>query len=310
MINIKLGEYVALIVDKIDFFVGSIGKYVELLVNKIADVGEPFFDAITAGVEWVVTGLQKALIFPHPVITTVLFCMLAYWLLARPYGLFTRQGYKAGIGIVIFTIVGMYLLNGMGYWEEAMQTLALVISSAFISLMIGIPTGIIASRNDKFEQMIRPVLDFMQTMPAFVYLIPAILFFSVGNVPGVVATVVFSLPPGVRLTNLGIREVQEDVIEASHAFGCTDKQLLFKVQTPLAMTTIMAGVNQVIMLALSMVVIAAMVGAPGLGERVYTGILQADIGLGFEAGIGIVIIAIFLDRITQALGVKTSTNKN
>ena len=136
-----------------------------------------------------------------------------------------------------------------------------------------------------------------------VLVIPAILFFSVGNVPGVVATVVFSLPPGVRLTNLGIREVQEDVIEAARAFGCTDWQLLVKVQIPLALPTIMAGVNQVIMLSLSMVVIASMVGAAGLGERVYAGILQAKMGLGFEAGLCIVIIAIFLDRITQALGV-------
>ena len=290
MINIKLGEYV------------------ELIIDKIAYVGEPVFDGITAGVEWIVTGLQTVLTFPHPVIMTALFAGLAYWLLARPYGPFTRKGWQAGRGIAIFTIAGLFLLSGMGFWVETMQTLALVISSALISLIIGIPTGIIASRSDRFEQLIRPVLDLMQTMPAFVYLIPAILFFSVGNVPGVVATVVFALPPGVRLTNLGIREVQEDVIEAAHAFGCTDRQLLFKVQIPLAMTTIMAGVNQVIMLSLSMVVIASMVGAAGLGERVYTGILQADIGLGFEAGVGIVIIAIFLDRITQSLGIKKSSN--
>jgi len=290
MINIKLGEYV------------------ELIIDKIAYAGEPVFDGITAGVEWIVTGLQTVLTFPHPVIMTALFAGLAYWLLARPYGPFTRKGWQAGRGIAIFTIAGLFLLSGMGFWVETMQTLALVISSALISLIIGIPTGIIASRSDRFEQLIRPVLDLMQTMPAFVYLIPAILFFSVGNVPGVVATVVFALPPGVRLTNLGIREVQEDVIEAAHAFGCTDRQLLFKVQIPLAMTTIMAGVNQVIMLSLSMVVIASMVGAAGLGERVYTGILQADIGLGFEAGVGIVIIAIFLDRITQSLGIKKSSN--
>ncbi|MDY6825092.1 MAG: proline/glycine betaine ABC transporter permease [Thermodesulfobacteriota bacterium] len=285
----------------------KIGEYVELIIDKIAYNCEPVFDGITAGVEWIVTGLQGILNFPHPIIITVLFTLLAYWLLARPYGAFTKQGWKAGRGIVIFIFVGMFLIGGMGFWEETMQTLALVIASALISLVIGIPTGIVASRSDRFEQMVRPVLDLMQTMPAFVYLIPAILFFSVGNVPGVVATVVFALPPGVRLTDLGIREVQEDVIEAARAFGCTDRQLLFKVQIPLAMTTIMAGVNQVIMLSLSMVVIASMVGAAGLGERVYTGILQADIGLGFEAGLGIVIIAIFLDRITQALGVKKST---
>jgi len=181
------------------------------------------------------------------------------------------------------------------------QTMALVISASIIALLIGIPLGIWASRSDRAESVIRPILDFMQTMPAFVYLIPAILFFGVGNVPGIVATVIFALPPAVRLTNLGIRGVQEDVVEASIAFGSTKRQLLYKVQIPLAMPTILAGVNQVIMLSLSMVVIASMVGAGGLGQAVYRGILKADVGLGFEAGLGIVILAIILDRLTQSL---------
>jgi glycine betaine/proline transport system permease protein len=216
---------------------------------------------------------------------------------------FSKAAWKAGGGIAIFTVLGLLLLHMMGYWEETMQTIALILVSAIIALAIGIPLGVWASRNNAVDHIIRPILDFMQTLPPFVYLIPAIIFFSVGNVPGVVATIVFALPPAVRLTNLGIRNVQQDVVEASKAFGCTKRQLLFKVQIPLAKPTILAGVNQVIMLALSMVVIASMVGAGGLGQSVYRGILQADMGLGFEAGLGIVILAIFLDRVTQALGI-------
>ncbi len=282
----------------------KLGEYVEIIIEYIAQKLAPVFDGLTVGIETLVTGFQNVLTYLHPFIMMGLFAVFAYLMLARKQGIFTKQGWQAGRGMAIFTLIGLFLLYGMGFWEETMDTLALVISSTLIALLIGIPLGIVASRSDRFERFVRPILDFMQTMPAFVYLIPAILFFSVGNVPGVVATVVFALPPGVRLTNLGIRGVQEDVIEASRAFGCTDRQLLYKVQIPLAMPTIMAGVNQVIMLALSMVVIASMVGAAGLGERVYTGILQAKIGLGFEAGLGIVIIAIFLDRITQSFGVK------
>lgn len=240
----------------------------------------------------------------------------AYYSKAKKFGLFTQNGFEAAgrykIVIQFVILLALYLflskeyvslvVFSQSYWEETMLTLALVVSAALLALIIGIPLGVWASRSDRVESIIRPVLDFMQTMPPFVYLIPAILFFSVGNVPGVVATVVFALPPGVRLTSLGIRNVQPDVVEAAHSFGASDRQLLFKVQLPLAMSTIMAGVNQVIMLALSMVVIASMVGAAGLGASVYKGILKADVALGFEAGIGIVIIAILLDRITQQIG--------
>ncbi len=279
-----------------------VGEYVEIGIDWIAYKFEPFFDAVTVGIDVVVTGFQDVLLFLHPFAMMGLLSVFAYWIISRKYGSFSIEGWRVGRGMLLFTVVGLFLLYGMGFWQETMETLALVITSAIIALLLGVPMGIYASRSDRFEQMIRPVLDFMQTMPAFVYLIPAILFFQVGNVPGVVATVVFALPPGVRLTNLGIREVPKDVVEASHAFGCTDKQLLYKVQIPLAMPTIMAGMNQVIMLSLSMVVIASMVGAAGLGQKVYMGILQAKIGLGFEAGLGIVIIAIFLDRITQSFG--------
>lgn len=285
--------------DKIE-----IGNSVEQAINWLSTEASGFFDAITTGIDALVSGFQWLLLAINPFILIAFFSLLTYWMVSRHQGAFTKAGFKAGIGLAVFVALGMLLLYGMHFWEETMQTMALVISSAIIALIIGIPLGIWASRNDTVESIVRPVLDFMQTMPAFVYLIPAILFFSVGNVPGVVATVVFSLPPAVRLTNLGIRGVQEDVVEASRSFGATPRQLLFKVQIPLAMPTILAGVNQVIMLALSMVVIASMVGAAGLGQAVYKGILKADIGLGFEAGLGIVILAIFLDRITQALAPK------
>lgn len=285
--------------DKIE-----IGNSVEQAISYISSEASGFLDAITNGIDFLVTSFQDILLSINPYVLIVLLAILTYYLMARHHGLFTKAGFKAGFGMAVFVILGFLLLYGMEFWKQAMQTLALVISSALIALVIGIPFGIWASRNDTVESIVRPILDFMQTMPAFVYLIPAILFFSVGNVPGVVATVVFSLPPAVRLTNLGIRGVAPDVVEASKSFGATPKQLLLKVQIPLAMPTILAGVNQVIMLALSMVVIASMVGAAGLGQAVYKGILKADVGLGFEAGLGIVILAIFLDRATQALAPK------
>lgn len=286
----------------------KIGETVEAGIQWLSIQGEPFFNAVKIGIEGLVEGLTFVLMVLPPYVMIVMFSLLAYYLMSRKAGFLTKDGFKQGRGMFLFTLLGFLLLWGMGFWENTMQTLALVITSAFIALIMGIPMGIWAARSERVDRIVRPVLDFMQTMPAFVYLIPAILFFSVGNVPGVVATVVFSLPPAVRLTNLGIRGVQEDVVEASHAFGCTEKQLLFKVQIPLAMPTILAGVNQVIMLALSMVVIASMVGASGLGEKVYQGILTANIGLGFEAGLGIVIIAIFLDRLTQSLGTNSRSN--
>ena len=279
----------------------ELGKYVENGVDWLSANAGGFFDAITAGIDAVVTAMQWVLLNSPFWLTIIVLALLSYYLPARGR-LFTKAGWKAGGGMLIFTVLGLLLLYFMGYWDETMETIALILASALIALVIGIPLGIYAARNDGAEKIIRPILDFMQTMPAFVYLIPAIILFSVGNVPGVVATIVFALPPAVRLTNLGIRNVPGDVVEASKAFGSTKRQLLFKVQLPLAMPTILAGVNQVIMLSLSLVVIASMVGAGGLGQAVYKGILKADIGLGFEAGVGIVVLAIILDRITQNLG--------
>lgn len=206
-----------------------------------------------------------------------------------------------GWKMALFAFIGLALVFSMGLWVATMETLALVLSATIFALVIGIPTGILAAQHRAVENGVKPVLDFMQTMPAFVYLIPAVLFFGLGKVPGAMATVIFAMPPAVRLTNLGIRGVSREVVEAAWAFGATRSQLLFKAQIPIALPTILAGVNQTIMLALSMVVIGGMIGAGGLGEIVLSGITQMQIGMGFESGLAVVILAIYLDRVTQAL---------
>lgn len=281
----------------------DLGKYIEQFVNWLSDVGAPIFRQITIIIENCVDVLQECLLFIPFWVVILLFALVTF--LINTKGLrkvkITKENISSALGLPIFCILGLTLIYIMGYWVETMDTLILVLVSTFLILLLGIPLGIWCARNNKVHTIVRPLLDFMQTMPAFVYLIPAILFFSVGNVPGVIATVIFSLPPAVRMTTLGIRNVPKEVVEASIAFGCTGRQTLFKVQIPLAMPTILAGVNQVIMLALSMVVIASMVGAGGLGESVYAGIQQADVALGFEAGLCIVILAIILDRTTQSI---------
>jgi glycine betaine/proline transport system permease protein len=190
---------------------------------------------------------------------------------------------------------------GMDQWSATMETLSLVFFATVVALVLGIPLGVAAARWDRFSRLVRPLLDLMQTMPAFVWLVPVVTLFGIGVPAGLVATVIFALPPGVRLTELGIRQVDAEVVEAGHAFGATPRQILRETQLPLALPTIMAGVNQVIMLALSMAVIAGLVGGGGLGSQVTTSISRLDIGLGFEAGLSVVILAIFLDRVTASV---------
>lgn len=281
----------------------DLGKYIEIGINALEENLSFLWGAIDDGISWTVDSMNDVLLsIPFGVFMLVV--VVLAWYAKSGKLMFKRDGLKKGAGLVSFIIIGLGLIYAMGYWRDAMYTTSLVLVSTFIALILGIPFGILAAKNRTADVIIKPVLDFMQTMPAFVYLIPAIFFFSVGNTPGIVATVIFSLPPAVRLTSLGIRSVPGDVVEAGRAFGATEKQILYKIELPLAMPTILTGVNQVILLALSMVVIASMVGAKGLGSVVYQGIQQNDIAKGFESGLGIVILAIILDRITQSFANK------
>ncbi|MFV0593790.1 MAG: ABC transporter permease [Draconibacterium sp.] len=281
----------------------NIGKYIEIGINALEENFSGLWGAIDDIISWTVDNINNVFLAIPFYVIIALITIAAYYAKAGTKA-FTKEGAGKAAGLTIFVILGLLLVWAMGYWEEAVQTTTLVIVSTVIALIFGIPLGIWSARSNTANAIVRPILDFMQTMPAFVYLIPAIFFFSVGNTPGVIATVIFSLPPAVRLTSLGIRNVPSDVIEAGYAFGATEKQILFKIQLPLAKTTILAGINQVILLALSMVVIASMVGAKGLGSIVYQGIQQNNIAKGFEAGLGIVVLAIILDRITQSIAKK------
>jgi glycine betaine/proline transport system permease protein len=280
-----------------------IGEYIEKGINSLEKNLSFLWRAMDDFISWTVDNLNDIFLGIPFIVFVLLIALAAYYAKSKGH-LFKKEGLKKGGGLALFVILGFALIYGMGYWKEAIQTTTLVLVSTIIALVIGIPFGILSAKSNAADAVIRPVLDFMQTMPAFVYLIPAIFFFSVGNTPGVIATVIFSLPPAVRLTNLGIRTVPGDVIEAGRAFGANEKQILYKIQLPLAMPTILAGINQVILLSLSMVVIASMVGARGLGSIVYQGIQQNDIAKGFESGLGIVVLAIILDRITQSLANK------
>ncbi|MFT3688567.1 ABC transporter permease [Paenirhodobacter sp.] len=207
----------------------------------------------------------------------------------------------AGRGAALFTVLGFAFIDMIGLWGHTMTTLAMVVTSVLFCAVIGVPVGILSAGSDRMWKVVRPILDVMQTIPSFVYLVPIVMLFGVGMAPGIIATIIFALPPIVRLTNLGIRNVRADLIEAAEAFGSTRWQMLWDVQLPLAMRTIMAGMNQTLMLALSMVVIAALIGAGGLGLVVNTGLGRLDVGGATAGGVGIVILAIVLDRITQGL---------
>lgn len=233
-------------------------------------------------VEWALRGLPWWVIF-------LVFLVLA-WFAAKK------------ISLVIMVAVMLFIVGALGLWDLTMQTLALMLIASLISIVIGVPMGILLAKSEWARRITLPILDVMQTMPSFVYLIPAIMLFGLGKVPAVLATIVYAVPPLIRLTDLGIRQVDREVVEAATAFGGSPRQILFGVELPLATPTIMAGLNQTIMMALSMVVVASMIGARSLGEQVLNGIQTLDVGKGLEAGLGIVILAIVLDRITQGFG--------
>ncbi|MBL1107579.1 ABC transporter permease/substrate binding protein [Streptomyces sp. 5-8] len=269
-----------------------LGDWVDSGVDWLVDHLSWLFDAIKAVMEGMYDGIDSVLAAPEPLLMAGILAVAAWWL----------RGLLAGV----LAFAGFALVDSLALWDQAMSTLALVLVATVLALVIAIPLGIWAARSQTVSAVVRPVLDLLQTMPSMVLLIPAMLFFGLGTAPGVVATLIFALAPGVRMTELGIRQVDAELVEAAEAFGTTPRNVLWRVQLPLALPTIMAGVNQVIMLGLSMVVIAGMVGTGGLGGAVNQAIGQVDIGYGFEAGVGIVVLAIYLDRVTGALGTRLS----
>ena len=263
-----------------------ITHFVDWLVENYRE----FFQAIKWPVEQTLNGLDSGLNSVHPLIIIFAIGLLSWKC--------------SSLKLTVFSVATMFLIGFLGLWEDTMTTLAMVLCSVVFCLIAGIPLGIFAGRSDTFDKWLRPGLDAMQTTPAFVYLVPIVMLFSIGNVAGVLATIIFALPPLIRLTSLGIRQVHPELVEAAQAFGATPWQVLVRVQFPIAMPTILAGLNQTIMMALSMVVIASLIGAGGLGSPVVLGLNTLDIGLATIGGLAIVLLAMVLDRITQAIGSK------
>ncbi len=266
---------------------GAIGLAVDDAVLWLLTHAQSLFDVVNAGVLALAVWIEQVLRAPSP---------WSFALIVAGLGLWRVSG-----GFALFALLGLNLVLAMGLWDPMISTLALVLAASFLALLLGLPMGVLSARLPWVWRLLRPCLDLMQTMPAFVYLIPAVMLFSTGAVPAIIATLVFAMPPVVRLTHLGLRQVPFDLMEAGRAFGCSELQLLWKVQMPSALPTVMSGVNQTIMLALSMVVIASMIGGGGLGDVVLRGIQQLDVGLGFEGGIAVVILAVILDRLSQSL---------
>ncbi len=265
-----------------------LGEWVDQLVKLVVENDGGTLEAMGAWIGTLTESLEIGLQALPVSLITGLLVLLGFW----------RVGWK----FALFCLACCYVIYSTGFWPQTMVTLALIIASTGISLLIGLPLGIWVAKSDRVAAIVRPTLDFMQTMPAFVYLIPAAMLFGLGRVPGVLSTVIFAMPPVVRLTSLGIRQVNKEQVEAGITFGCTPMQVLLKVQIPGALPSIMAGINQTIMMALSMVIIASMVGAGGLGNDVLASIQRLDIGLGFESGLAVVLLAIILDRITETFG--------
>lgn len=260
-----------------------LGNWIESFVDFLMSNFSGPLDGFSSIIESMIGSFEAVLSFSHPLILIAIFALIAWRL--------------KNVKLSVFVSLGLLLVLNLRMWDPLIITLSSIITSVVVALAIGIPVGILKAHNKIVHYITRPILDFMQTIPPFVYLIPALMFFGLGNVSGVIATVVFAIAPPIRLTYLGIKQVDEELKEAGHAFGVNWWQMLFKVELPGAMPSIMMGINQCIMLALSMVVIAAMIGAGGLGKPVLRSLSVVDIGLGFEAGLGVVILAMVLDRI-------------
>src|SRR5690625_2124073 len=272
-----------------------LGSWAQSFVSWLTSTLDGFFAFIGSIMEWLYDVLEFVLSAPP------------FWIIALVLaaGAYFAKNWALAVG----SLIGFAVIYGVDQWDNAMASLALVVVASLIAVLVGVPLGIWAARNSTVSAALRPVLDFLQTMPAFVYLIPAVVLFSLGVVPGAVATILFAIAPGVRFTELGIRQVDAEVVEAGHAFGAKPGRILRQIQIPLALPTIMGGINQVIMLSLSMVVIAGMVGAPGLGRPVVESLQRINIGLGVEAGLSVVILAMFLDRVTAALGNRSKVSR-
>ncbi|WP_446664066.1 ABC transporter permease [Flexivirga sp. B27] len=264
-----------------------LGDWSDDVVDWMSDHLGWFFDGLKSVIEhpvdWIADGLHHT-----PVIGVIILFAVIAWL---------AHGWKLAIG----TLIGFLLIDGFGEFKAALDSLSQILVGSIIAIAIAIPLGILTARSKRASSILRPVLDFMQTLPAYVYILPCLFFMSLGPATAVIATVVFAMAPGVRLTELGIRQVDSEMVEAGQAFGATPREVLRGIQMPLALPSIMAGINQVIMLALSMVVIAGISGSPGLGLDVYSGLSQLEVGIGVEAGVSVVILAIFLDRVTAGL---------
>ncbi|MAD45939.1 MAG: choline ABC transporter permease subunit [Oceanospirillaceae bacterium] len=261
-----------------------LGKYIEIFFDWLVSSASGFFDAISVSLEWLIVASTDVLLWLHPLAFIAVLAGLAYWV-------------HRAWPLVVFVIVSLLLIWNLGYWEETMQTLSLVIYATLLCILVGLPIGIYAAHHPLVFKFIRPVLDLMQTVPPFVYLIPTLTLFGLGVVPGLISTIIFAIAAPVRLTYLGISEVPKELVEAGQSFGMTQNQLLWRIELPAAASSIAAGVTQCIMLSLSMVVIAALVGADGLGKPVVRALNTVDIASGFEAGLAIVLLAILLDRL-------------
>lgn len=264
-------------------------EYIDIFIDWLTNSFSGVFKLIQTSGQSLMDLINSILLSINPLFFIAIIVVLAYFVSNRKFGLSA------------FSLIGLLFVYNQELWSELINTLTLVIVSSVIAVIIGVPVGILMSKSNTAKNIITPILDFMQTMPGFVYLLPAVAFFGIGIVPGVFASIIFALPPTVRLTNLGIRQVSNELIEAADSFGSTPFQKLIKVELPLAKSTIMAGINQTVMLSLSMVVIASMIGAPGLGRNVLSALQRAQIGDGFVAGISLVILAIIIDRFTQYL---------
>ncbi len=272
-----------------------IGGWSARFIDWLTDNFAWFFDAVADSIEYSIEGVTALLVFVPPLVLIALVTALVYWLHRSAW-------LAASIALMLLFIINL------GFWEETLETLALIVSAALLCMAAGVPIGIAAAHRPWLYTVIRPVLDLMQTLPPFVYLIPTMVLFSIGVVPGLISTVIFAIPAPIRLTHLGVSSVPKPLIEAGEAFGATKRQLLWKVELPHALPTIMAGLTQCIMLSLSMVVIAALVGADGLGKPVVRALGQVKIEMGIEAGLAIVIVAILLDRICRRPGAKTGSS--